>query len=315
MAATYVSKRKPGDVVLKTFLAGGIAGCCAKSTVAPFDRVKILLQAHHKHYSNLGIISTIIKVLNKEGVRGLFKGNKAQMIRVFPYAATQFSTYEFYKQWLRKNLGHTQFSRLAAGSLAGMTAVLVTYPLDVIRARLAFQVAGEVMYAGIIDAFRIMITQEGGIRALYKGIVPTMLGMAPYAGLSFYCFEVLKASLLEYFPNSCGKPSPHKGDDLVLLVPAKALCGGLAGALAQTVSYPLDVARRKMQLSLMLPESHRFSNWYTALYVVAKEHGVKNGLYRGLSLNYVKVTPMVAVSFTIYELLKQFFGLDTHLER
>ena len=64
----------------------------------------------------------------------------------------------------------------------GMTAVLVTYPLDVIRARLAFQVAGEVMYAGIIDAFRIMITQEGGIRALYKGIVPTMLGMAPYAG-------------------------------------------------------------------------------------------------------------------------------------
>ena len=64
----------------------------------------------------------------------------------------------------------------------GMSAVLVTYPLDVIRARLAFQVAGEVIYTGIIDAFRIMITQEGGIRALYKGIVPTMLGMAPYAG-------------------------------------------------------------------------------------------------------------------------------------
>ena len=35
-------------------LFSGIAGCCAKTTVAPFDRVKILLQAHHKHYSNLG---------------------------------------------------------------------------------------------------------------------------------------------------------------------------------------------------------------------------------------------------------------------
>ena len=32
----------------------GVAGCFAKSTVAPFDRVKILLQAHNKHYKHLG---------------------------------------------------------------------------------------------------------------------------------------------------------------------------------------------------------------------------------------------------------------------
>lgn len=63
-----------------------------------------------------------------------------------------------------------------------MTAVIFTYPLDVIRARLAFQVAGETFYTGIYDAFRVMLTQEGGLRALYRGIVPTMLGMAPYAG-------------------------------------------------------------------------------------------------------------------------------------
>ena len=67
--------------------------------------------------------------------------------------------------------------------LPGMTAVMLTYPLDVIRTRLAFQVAGEAFfYTGILDAFRVMVTQEGGLRALYKGIVPTMLGMAPYAG-------------------------------------------------------------------------------------------------------------------------------------
>lgn len=64
-----------------------------------------------------------------------------------------------------------------------MTAVMVTYPLDVIRARLAFQIAGETFYTGILDAFKVMLTQEGGLKALYRGIVPTMLGMAPYAGL------------------------------------------------------------------------------------------------------------------------------------
>ena len=64
-----------------------------------------------------------------------------------------------------------------------MTAVLFTYPLDVVRARLAFQLGnGTPRYSGLGDTFRAICTQEGGVCALYKGIVPTMLGMAPYAG-------------------------------------------------------------------------------------------------------------------------------------
>lgn len=45
---------------------------------------------------------------------------------------------------------------------------------------------------------------------------------------------------------------------LVLGVPAKLLCGGLAGAVAQSFSYPLDVTRRRMQLAMMNPETARF---------------------------------------------------------
>ena len=60
--------------------------------------------------------------------------------------------------------------------------MLFTYPLDVIRARLAFQVAGDELYQGIMHAFYTMFKTEGGIKAFYKGIVPTMLGMTPYAG-------------------------------------------------------------------------------------------------------------------------------------
>ena len=66
--------------------------------------------------------------------------------------------------------------------LLGMTAVLVTYPLDMIRARLAFQVAGEDIYLGIRHAIKVIVTKEGGVMALYRGIVPTMIGMVPYAG-------------------------------------------------------------------------------------------------------------------------------------
>lgn len=63
-----------------------------------------------------------------------------------------------------------------------MVAVVVTYPLDVVRARLAFQVKGEHLYFGIVDTMKSMMHLEGGTSALYKGMVPSILGISPYAG-------------------------------------------------------------------------------------------------------------------------------------
>ena len=56
------------------------------------------------------------------------------------------------------------------------------------------------------------------------------------AGLSFYCFERLKVLLLEEYPQLFGKPCIHNDGSLVLIIPAKLVCGGIAGAFAQTVS-------------------------------------------------------------------------------
>lgn len=65
-------------------------------------------------------------------------GNGAQMVRIFPYAATQFTSFELYKRFFGED---SHIGRFAAGSSAGVTAVALTYPLDTIRARLAFQVS------------------------------------------------------------------------------------------------------------------------------------------------------------------------------
>lgn len=76
----------------------GVAGMCSKTTVAPLDRIKILLQAHQTHYKHLGVFSGLMNIVKKESFIALYKGNGAQMVRIFPYAATQFTAFEFYKK-------------------------------------------------------------------------------------------------------------------------------------------------------------------------------------------------------------------------
>lgn len=70
----------------------------SKTTVAPLDRVKILLQAHNRHHESHGVMGGFRHVIRHESFFALYKGNGAQMVRIFPYAATQFTSFELYKK-------------------------------------------------------------------------------------------------------------------------------------------------------------------------------------------------------------------------
>ncbi|CAG9774061.1 unnamed protein product [Ceutorhynchus assimilis] len=299
--------------ICKNLASGGIAGMVSKTTVAPLDRVKILLQAHNHHHANHGVVGGFKRILSQEGPLALYKGNGAQMVRIFPYAASQFTAFEIYKKYLDGIFGEkSHIDKFVAGAAAGVTAVFLTYPLDTIRARLAFQISGEHVYSGIIHTATSIFKEEGGFKALYRGFTPTLMGMVPYAGLSFYCFEYLKYGCIKYLPVWTTKPCQKNTGGVVLTVPAKLLCGGLAGAIAQSFSYPLDVTRRRMQLAMMKPETQHFAQgMFKTLRHIYKDNGVIKGLYRGMSINYMRAIPMVATSFSTYELCKQFMGLDT----
>lgn len=119
----------------------------SKTTVAPLDRVKILLQAHNPHHKSHGVLKGIQHIIKSETIWALYKGNGAQMVRIFPYAATQFTSFEIYKKYMDGVFGSTShIDKFIAGAGAGLTAVTLTYPLDTIRARLAFQVRNPNVY-------------------------------------------------------------------------------------------------------------------------------------------------------------------------
>lgn len=73
----------------------------------------------------------------------VFRGNGASVARIVPYAALHYMAYEQYRRWIvltMPDIGRGPVLDLVAGSIAGGTAVLVTYPLDLVRTKLAYQV-------------------------------------------------------------------------------------------------------------------------------------------------------------------------------
>ena len=208
----------------------------------------------------------------EEGILSFWKGNGANMIRVFPYAAAQLSSNDFYKRLFVGPSGDLSvLQRLSAGACAGMTATALTHPIDTVRLRLAMPThpykgaalhltmacgrhraiactacvcacdeADAVVcntrcccFAGLLNAFVTIARTEGPL-ALYKGLGPTLVGIAPYAALNFASYDLAK----KWFYHG-GKP---QGTVQNLLL------GAATGTFAATVCYPLDTVRRRMQM-------------------------------------------------------------------
>ncbi|CAH2293422.1 mitochondrial coenzyme A transporter SLC25A42 [Pelobates cultripes] len=276
--------------VLNSLMSGALAGAVAKTVVAPLDRTKIIFQVSSNRFSAKEAYKLIYHTYRNEGLLSLWRGNSATMVRVIPYAAIQFCAHEQYKKLLGSYYGFqgnalTPIPRLLAGSLAGTTATVVTYPLDLVRARMA--VTPKEMYSNIIHVF-IRMSREEGLRSLYRGFNPTILGVIPYAGISFFTYETLKKLHAEH----SGRAQPYPFERLFF--------GACAGLLGQSASYPLDVVRRRMQTAGVT--GHTYGTILSTMKEIVAEEGVIRGLYKGLSMNWVKGPVAVGISFTTFDL-------------
>lgn len=294
-------------IYVKELIAGGAAGAFAKTAVAPLERVKILLQTRTEGYHSLGVYQSLKKLLKNEGVIGFYRGNGASVLRIVPYAALHYMTYERYRGWILNNysaLGTGPVVDLLAGSASGGTAVLCTYPLDLARTKLAYQVKDtrgnlgngsrpthvHPQYSGTKNVLQA-VYREGGLCALYRGVGPTLIGILPYAGLKFYVYEELKRHV------------PEEQQSSILM---RLSCGAIAGLLGQTFTYPLDVVRRQMQVEHLQPslqDRARYRNTFDGLASIVRNQGWRQ-LFAGLSVNYMKIVPSVAIGFTAYDTMK-----------
>ncbi|KAM3348991.1 hypothetical protein ACQJBY_022269 [Aegilops geniculata] len=222
----------PSSVAL--FAAGAGAGAVAKTVTAPLDRVKLLMQTHSVRMAGestkgIGFVQAMAEIGKEEGIKGYWKGNLPQVIRIIPYSAVQLFSYEVYKKVFRRKDGElTVFGRLAAGACAGMTSTLVTYPLDVLRLRLAVQSGHSTMSQVALNMLR-----EEGLASFYGGLGPSLIGIAPYIAVNFCVFDLMKKSVPEKY-----KSRPETSLATALL----------SATFATLMCYPLDTVRRQMQM-------------------------------------------------------------------
>ncbi|CAA7406382.1 unnamed protein product [Spirodela intermedia] len=288
-------------------LAGGIAGAVSKTCTAPLARLTILFQVQGMHsdvsaLSKASIWREASRIVCEEGVRAFWRGNLVTIAHRLPYSSISFYAYERYKLMLQSLPGldrHRDFVaadlclRLLGGGLAGITAASMTYPLDLVRTRLAAQ-TNSIYYRGITHAL-YAICRDEGVRGLYKGLGATLLGVGPSIAISFSVYEKLRSVW------QLERPS-----DNVALV--SLACGSLSGIASSTVTFPLDLVRRRMQLEGVAGRARVYDKGlFAAFRDIVQSEGLR-GLYRGILPEYYKVVPSVGIVFLTYESLKSFLA-------
>lgn len=330
----------------RVLLAGGVAGMVSRTAVAPLERTKLLFQVQGLSVSPPGqplrytsVWQSLSAILQKEGIRGWYKGNVANCVRIIPMSALQFYGFDVLKRKLLAENGAealTPLQRLWAGALAGAFAQTLTYPLDFMRARLTVDMEGR--YRGLFSGMAVVVREEGVLQ-LYRGLVPSLAGIMPYVGVDFMVYGTLR----EWLPRH-----PDTGEPSVV---GKLAVGALAGAAGQTVAYPLDTVRcarararvlarrpsappcatardRRMPPPCAPPPSVRRRRRRRQLQVqsfkvkypdVPKYRGMVDcfrgilqrdgwrGLFRGLSANYLKVAPSISIQFVMFETCCKYF--------
>ena len=305
--ATYDERKQISS--LEALIAGATAGACAKTTIAPLDRVKIMYQVdQNRKFTVNSAFELGKKIVREDGVIALWRGNGVQMLRVIPYAATSFFAFPKYLEKTTHYLsdgnessGTPTFARFVAGAMSGATATTLTYPLDLLRARFA---AGAETHKKAAIEDLVDIIKKRGVRGLASGLTPTLLGIMPYAGISFATFETLKAASIKMKQHEQKDGDDVKMDESSsredLPVTSRLLFGGFAGLLAQTCTYPLDIVRRRVQVH---GQVNGTSSVVSALVHIGKTEGL-SGLYKGLTMNWMKGPLAVAISFTTNDMVK-----------
>lgn len=287
--ATQAQASKPAkveDSFIVSFLMGGVSAAFSKTLAAPIELIKLRMQnmdemlksgALDKKYS--GIIDCGNRTIQEEGVRALWKGNFANVLRYFPTQALNFAFKDYYKKLFsrdKKKHGYFQFvmGNIASGGAAGATSLLFVYSLDYARTRLANDTksakkGGQKQFNGLLDVYRKTLATDGMV-GLYRGFNISCIGIIIYRGLYFGIYDSVKAIL------------PRNIQDSFIV---SFGLGFFVTNAAGFASYPIDTIRRRMMMTS--GQAVKYKGSLDCMNQIVKNEGFTS-LFKGAGANILR---------------------------
>ncbi|CAI4054960.1 hypothetical protein SKDZ_02G0760 [Saccharomyces kudriavzevii ZP591] len=268
------------------FLMGGVSAAVAKTAASPIERVKLLIQNQDemlkqgtldKKYA--GILDCFKRTATQEGIISFWRGNTANVIRYFPTQALNFAFKDKIKAMFgfKKEEGYTKWfaGNLASGGAAGALSLMFVYSLDYARTRLAAdskssKKGGARQFNGLVDVYKKTLKSDG-LAGLYRGFLPSVVGIVVYRGLYFGMYDSLKPILLT---------GSLEGSFL-----ASFLLGWVVTTGASTCSYPLDTVRRRMMMTS--GQAVKYDGAFDCLRKIVAAEGVPS-LFKGCGANILR---------------------------
>jgi len=293
-AVPVVAKKAPAKTnMVEDFILGGTAAAVSKTIAAPIERVKLLLQNQGESKSiskpYTGIVDVFVRVPKEQGVASFWRGNMANVIRYFPTQALNFMFKDLYKGYLEQprsaGFALCLLGNMASGGAAGATSLMVVYPLDFARTRLAMDtgVGKAREFNGTIDCIlKTAKTSGWGKGGVYNGFVVSCVGIVAYRGAYFGLYDTV------------ADIDAMRGAGFA----AKFALGYTVTVTAGLISYPLDTIRRRMMMTSGGKDSGKYKSSIDCGRQVLANEGV-GAMYKGASANILRglAGALVLVSF------------------
>ncbi|XP_015445255.1 mitochondrial thiamine pyrophosphate carrier isoform X3 [Pteropus alecto] len=296
-------------------VAGSVSGLVTRALISPLDVIKIRFQLQIERLSRSdpnakyhGILQAGRQILQEEGPTAFWKGHIPAQLLSIGYGAVQFLSFEMLTELVHRASVYDarDFSvHFVCGGLSACAATLAVHPVDVLRTRFAAQGEPRV-YKTLRDAVATMYRTEGPL-VFYKGLNPTLIAIFPYAGFQFSFYNSLK-HMYEWAMPAEGK----KNGNLKNL-----LCGSGAGVISKTLTYPLDLFKKRLQVGGFeqarvtfgqspSPQVRSYRGLLDCAKQVLQEEGAR-GFYKGLSPSLLKAALSTGLVFFWYEFFCNLF--------
>ncbi|CAO3587463.1 unnamed protein product [Absidia cylindrospora] len=255
----------------------------------PVDSIKTRMQVIQTAAVTANTASPTLAIQQqvRTSTRNLWRGVNSVVLGAGPAHALHFATYEYCKDYYGANRqGHHPLASAAAGATATLAHDVLMNPFDVIKQRMQLR---DSTYRSIRECARVVFAKEG-MSAFYISLPTTLAMSVPFQSIQFATYEYFRKVLN---PNGGYDPSTH------------VMAGGLAGAVASSLTTPLDVVKTLLQTR---GQSHDArirgaTGFMDAVTIIKERYGVR-GFFRGFKPRVLTNMPSAAISWSVYEYFK-----------